>query len=136
MPTLSQSCSYGLAVWAPFRGRLCHCRRHSKPTILSGQSLCQKLKPIILSVPFDGRLLHLCSGCGTLSGPYLAHLISLDQPAHLVSQGESLSNQSFTSATHTLQQCFHLHFPRVPVWPHLSRYLAPLGTTDSSSTRC
>ena len=54
LPTLAQSCSYGLAVWAPFRGRLCHCRRHSKPTILSGQSLCQNPKQLFSQCPLMG----------------------------------------------------------------------------------
>ena len=42
---------------------------------------------IVIPVPSHGGFLYVCTGRGYLPRPLVAHIISLDQPAHLVSKG-------------------------------------------------
>ena len=90
---------HGLALWAPFQQCLCNCGGDSKPALFPGyQSICHHCHPaslpsvegfilIDVPVPSDGGLPRVCTGRGYLPRPIVAHILSLDQPAHLVSQG-------------------------------------------------
>ena len=90
---------HGLALWTPFQQCLCNCGGDSKPALFPGSQLISHYYHpasfpggegfilIVIPVPSDGGLPRVCTGRGYLPRPIVAHILSLDQPAHLVSQG-------------------------------------------------
>ena len=98
---------------------------------------------IVIPVPSHGGLLYVCTGRGYLPRPFVAHIISLDQPAYLVSQGGLIFAKMVvmimitiisTSLLFTAQSPLNNAIPYNTCYTTCGVYLCPLGSIWLFST--